>query len=150
MRRPREPNPTLAAEFRTKRRSVSQIPADFLATDFDAPAAFTFANPALANLQKKRARASLAHPVFIRTEDLNRKPLDPSLRLPISRKPRRPNLQRLSQRIARAPAPPRIHQQIPEPPRAAPIAQSKPQKPNLIPPPHRQRAESLVERHHSS
>src|SRR5260370_12695209 len=138
MRRARKTDPTLAAEFRAKRRSVSQIPADSLPANLDAPAAFVLANPVLANPHEKGTRPTLAQTRavrtrgvstrlvqthVIRTKTLKRQSLYPRLRLSLSRKPRCPHLHRLSLRIARAPAPPRIHLQIPVPSRPAPIAQ---------------------------
>jgi len=53
MRRARKTDPTLAAELRAKRRLVSQIPADSLVANSNAPAALVLTNPVLANLQKK-------------------------------------------------------------------------------------------------
>src|SRR5712692_1370517 len=175
MRRARKTDPTLAAEFRAKRRSVSQIPTNSLAAKLHASAAFVLTNPVLANLQEERncptvaqsravrirvprTRVAKTHVLRtgviqnrpVRSKAFDRKSLNPSLRLPFPRKPPRPNLHRLPLRIARAPAPPRIHQQIPEPPSPAPIAQPHPQKPNLIPPPHREQTEPLVKRLHTS
>src|SRR5260370_30351213 len=60
MRRARKTDPTLAAEFRAKGRSVSQIPADSLPANLDAPAAFVLTNPVLANPQEKGTRPTLA------------------------------------------------------------------------------------------
>src|SRR6266851_2751808 len=138
MRRARKTDPTLTAEFRAKRGSVSQIPADSLAGNFDPPAAFVLTNPVLANRQEKRTCTAPAQTRAARTKTLQRKSLDQRLRSPLSRKPRCPDLQGLPLRIARASAPARIHQQISEPPSPAPIAQSEPQKPNLVSPSHRQ------------
>src|SRR6266849_8444328 len=163
MRRARKTDPALAAKFRAKRRSVSQVPRNSPAANLHAPTAFVLTNPVLANLQEERncptvaqsravrirvprtrvAKTHVLRTVMIqnravRSKAFDWKSLNPSLRLPFPRKPRRPNLHRLPLRIARAPAPPRIHQQIPEPPRSAPIPQPHPQKPNLIPSPHRQ------------
>src|SRR4029077_28466 len=161
---------TLAAQFRAKSRTVSQIPANSLPLNFKAPPAFVLPDSVPRNLQKKRTRTTPAQSCVpqsclvrsralqirtvqlftARTKFLNRKSLYPSLRPPLPRKPSRPHLHSLPQRIAGASASPQIHQQIPEPPSPAPIAQSKPQKPNLIPPPHRQLTEPLVERLHMS
>src|SRR6266851_1602057 len=184
MRRARKTDPALAAELRAKSRSVSQIPADSLVANSNAPAALVLTNSVLSNLQEKwtgpalaqtrvartgaaqacltqthvaqachaqtcLARTRLARTLAIRTKTPKWESLNPSLRLSLSRKPRRPNLHRLPLRIPRATAPPRIHQQIPEPPRSAPIPQPHPQKPNLIPSPHRRRAEQLVKRLHT-
>src|SRR5216684_5288606 len=106
MRRARKPNPTLAAEFHPKSRSVSQVPRNSLPANLDAPAASVLTNPILANFQKERTRPSLAQPRTDRAKTLNRKSLDPSLRLPLSRKPRRPNLHRQPLQIPRARTPP--------------------------------------------
>src|SRR5260370_13598664 len=164
MRRARKTEPSLAAQLRAKGRSVSQIPADSLPANLDAPAAFVLASPVLANPQAKRTRTTLAqsrvvrtHALqiravqisVVRTKTLGWKSLDPRLRFSLFRKPRRPDLHRLPLRIVRAPAPPRIHQQIPEQPSPAPIAQSHPQKPNPITPPHQDLGEQPVQRLHT-
>src|SRR6266481_2193759 len=150
MRRPRESNPALAAQLRSKNRPVSQIPGNSPPANFHTPPTFVLANPILTYLQKKRIGSALAHSSTVRTKTLNGKSLDPGLGLPLPRKPCRPNLHGLPLRMRRAPALPRIHQQIPKPPSSTPIPQTYPQKPNLIPPPHRKRGEPLIERLHVS
>src|SRR5882724_8309642 len=170
MRCPRKPNQRLTAQFHPKRRSIPQIPRNALPASINPPLARVFPNPILPNLQEKRTsptpaqsgafRASLAQTLFahariprsrvLGSKALNRKSLNPSLRLPLPRKPSRPNLHRLALCIPRAPASSRIHQQISKPPSPAPISHPHPQKPNLIPPPHRQLREHLIQRLHAS
>src|SRR4029077_1778232 len=107
MRRPRESNPTLAAQFRAKSRTVSQIPANSLPLNFKAPPAFVLPDSVPLNLQKKRTRTTPAQSCVpqsclvrsralqirtvqlftARTKFLNRKSLYPSLRPPVPRKP---------------------------------------------------------------
>src|SRR5882724_9571648 len=165
MRSPRKPNPPLTAQLHPKRRSIPQIPRNPLPPNLNPPPAPILPNPVLPNFQEKWTSPALAQTrpsrvrvrrtcivgnCSVRTKTLNGKSLNPSLRLPFPRKPSRPNLHRLPLCIPRAPASSRIHQQIPEPPSPAPITQPHPQKPNLIPPPHRQLREHLVERLHTS
>jgi hypothetical protein len=61
MRRPRKPNPALAAQLRSKNRPVSQIPGNSLPANFHTPPTFVLANPILTYLQKKRIGSALAH-----------------------------------------------------------------------------------------
>src|SRR5260370_7988309 len=169
MGRARKTDPALAAELRSKTRSVSQIPSDALPGSIDAPAALDLTNTVVAKREEEGTRAALAQTrqaqsrivrtrvartgdvemFVLRTKSLKWESLNPRLRLSLTRKPCRPHLHRPPLWITRAPAPARIHQQITEPPRPAAVAQSQPQKPHLIPPPHRQRGKPLVKRPHS-
>src|SRR5260370_32068168 len=71
MRRARKTDPTLAAQLRAKRRSVSQIPRDSLPGNLDTPAAFVLTNPVLANPQEKGTRTTLAQTRAVRTRDIS-------------------------------------------------------------------------------